>query len=79
MLEHLTLFACVAYAHIPDLLCKKLDDKWQIYIFVNYSQVRKGYKLYNLVTRKLIISRDAIFDEEASWDLSQEEKKILES
>lgn len=71
MLEHLTLLGCVADAHTPDLLCKKLDGKGRKYIFVGYSQLRKGYKLYNRVTRKLIVSRDAIFDEEASRNLSQ--------
>ena len=28
----------------------------------------KGYKLYNLVTKKTIVSRDVVFDEEASWN-----------
>ncbi|RVW84529.1 Retrovirus-related Pol polyprotein from transposon TNT 1-94 [Vitis vinifera] len=35
----------------------------------------KGYRLYNLKTNKLIISRDVIFDEKAAWNW--EEGKIL--
>nr|GEZ55561.1 retrovirus-related Pol polyprotein from transposon TNT 1-94 [Tanacetum cinerariifolium] len=32
-----------------------------------------GYKLYNLVTKKVVVSRDVEFDEEGSWDWSIQE------
>ena len=35
---------------------------------MGYSTQSKGYRLYNLKTNKLIISRDVLFDEKASWD-----------
>ena len=63
-IEHLRVFGCIAYAHVPDVLRKKLDDKAENYIFIGYSQVTKGYKLYNLVTKKVIVSKDVTFDEQ---------------
>ena len=42
----------------------KLDDKIRKYIFIGYDVDSKGYKLYNPTTRKTIICRDVIFDEE---------------
>ena len=56
--SHLKKFDCVAYAHVPDELRKKLDKKGQNCIFVGYSEDTKSYKLYGHVARKVIISRD---------------------
>ena len=50
--------------HVTDEQRSKLDDKSQKYIFIGYDENSKGYKLYNPTTRKTIISRDIIFDEE---------------
>ena len=53
--SRLKVFGCVAYAHVPDELRKKLDKKGHKCIFVGYSKDTKAYKLYDPVTRKLII------------------------
>ena len=45
--SHLKVFGCVAYAHIPDELRRKLDKKGQKCIFVGYSEDTKAYKLYD--------------------------------
>ena len=66
--SHLKFFGCVAYAHFLDELRNKLDKKWKKCIFVGYSEDTKAYKLYDLVTRKVIISRDVQFAENESWD-----------
>ncbi|KAL4020424.1 hypothetical protein IC575_019200 [Cucumis melo] len=62
----------MAYAHIPDQKRSKLDDKSEKYVFVGYDASSKGYKLYNPVTKKTIVSRDVVFDEEASWNWNDE-------
>ena len=54
--SHLNVFGCVAYAHVPDELRKKLDKKGQKCIFVGYSEKRKAYKLYDPVAKNVIIS-----------------------
>ena len=66
--SHLKVFGCVAYAHIPDELRRKLDKKGQKCILVSYSEDTKAYKLYDPVIRKVIISRDVQFVENESWD-----------
>ncbi|GKV03282.1 hypothetical protein SLEP1_g15614 [Rubroshorea leprosula] len=57
---------------------KKLDDKGGKSIFLGVSNHSKAYKLYNPNTKKIIISRDVIFDEGKfwEWDGGKVEKKI---
>ena len=66
--SHLKFFSCVAYAYVLDELRRKLDNKGHKMIFVGYFEDTKAYKLYDHVTRKLIISRDVQFVENESWD-----------
>jgi hypothetical protein len=55
---HLKVFGCVAYAHVPYELRKKLDNKGQKCIFVGYFEDTKTYKMYDPIARKVIISHD---------------------
>ncbi|KAG9454135.1 hypothetical protein H6P81_007039 [Aristolochia fimbriata] len=75
---HLKIFGCIVYAHIPEQIRKKLDDRGQKCIFVRYDFKTKAYKLYNPITKKFIISRDIEFDEEDYWRRSEEEKNNKE-
>ncbi|MCO5611204.1 hypothetical protein L7F22_065454 [Adiantum nelumboides] len=61
MTENLQSVIFVLYAHIPQQLRGKLDDKAVKCIFVGYSSGSKGYRLYNPVTNKIFESRDVIF------------------
>ncbi|MCO5566282.1 hypothetical protein L7F22_019958 [Adiantum nelumboides] len=61
--SYLRVFGCLAYAHIPQQLRGKLDDKAIKCIFVGYSSGSKGYRLYNPATNKIFESRDVIFTE----------------
>ena len=66
------VFGCVAFAHFPNQLRKKLDNKGGKCIFVGYCDESKAYKLYNPSTKKAVISRDVQFIEEEAWDGSLE-------
>ncbi|KAA0038926.1 integrase [Cucumis melo var. makuwa] len=66
--SHLRVFGSIAYSHIPNQLRGKLDDKSEKCIMVGYSENSKAYRLYNPVSRKIIISRDVIFSEDESWN-----------
>lgn len=46
---------------------EKLDEKWENCIFFCVSEESKAYNLYNPVTKKIVISRDVIFEEERFW------------
>jgi hypothetical protein len=59
--SHPRTFGCIAYAHIPSELRKKLDDKSEKCIFTGYSETSKAYRLYNPISKKLILSRDVKF------------------
>ncbi|MCO5601748.1 hypothetical protein L7F22_055873 [Adiantum nelumboides] len=61
--SYLRVFGCLAYAHIPQQLRGKLDDKAVKCIFVGYSSGSKGYRLYNPATNNNFESRDVIFAE----------------
>lgn len=65
---YLKLFGCVAYAHVPKEQRGKLDDKNEKCIFTGYSEQSKDCKLYNLVTKNTIISKDVVFKEQESWN-----------
>ena len=69
---HMRVFDCVAYAHVPDQLRKKLDSKGEKCVFIGYYDESKAYKLYNPSTKKLIVSRDVQFIEDEAWDGSLE-------
>ena len=78
--DHFRIFGCIAYAHIPDKKRYKLDGKGEKCIFLGVSDQSKAYKLYNPTTKKIIISRDVVFDEERFWENNIDEtKKILEN
>ena len=66
-LEHLKVFGCLAYVHVPTEVRSKLDPKVEKCVLVGYSEEQKGYKCYNPVTKKNVVSRDVIFDELGSW------------
>ena len=65
--EHLRVFGCVAYAHVPKEQRQKLDDKGVKCIFIGYSSESKEYRLYDPLNKKMILSRDVEFLENQSW------------
>ncbi|XP_016649728.1 PREDICTED: uncharacterized protein LOC107881140 [Prunus mume] len=75
------VFGCIAYARIPDEKRKKLDDKGEKCVFLGISEISKAYKLFNPASKKIIISRDVVFDEEKTWnwsdDVSLQQQNIL--
>ncbi|KAL5862321.1 hypothetical protein ACOSQ3_003608 [Xanthoceras sorbifolium] len=49
---------------------KKLDDNEDKCIFLGINDQSKAYKLYNPITKKIVISRDIVFDKEKFWSWS---------
>ncbi len=62
-LNHLRVFGCAAYAHVPSNQRQKLDKKSIKYRFVGYSKESKGYRLLDETQKKIYIRRDVIFNE----------------
>ena len=58
----LKIFGCPAYAHVDN---GKLEPRSIKCIFLGYKAGVKGYKLWCPENRKVVISRDVVFDETA--------------
>ena len=54
----MSVFGCATYAHVPNELRNKLDNKEVKCIFVGYKDESKAYKLYNTIIKKVIINKD---------------------
>lgn len=78
--EHLRVFGCVAYALIPYEKRVKLDEKSVKCVMFGISKESKAYRLYEPTTKKIIISKDVIFDEKKPWTWEErvEEDKFIE-
>ncbi|KAL0435045.1 UNVERIFIED_CONTAM: Retrovirus-related Pol polyprotein from transposon RE1 [Sesamum radiatum] len=70
--KYLRVFGSIHCVHIPIEKRHKLEEKIEKGIFLGYSTQSKGYKIYNLNTKKLIISRDVEFDKGAMWNWDEE-------
>ena len=68
--SHFKIFGCIAYVLVNAQNHQKLDEKSIKCIFVGYCNESKAYKLYNPITSKIIVSRNVIFNEAASWNWS---------
>ncbi|KAL4384756.1 hypothetical protein GQ457_15G014670 [Hibiscus cannabinus] len=73
--SNLRIFGCPTYVHVPGDERSKLDAKSKKCIFLGYKKGVKGYKFWDPVARKMVISRDAIFDEQSM--LQQKQDKVL--
>jgi hypothetical protein len=78
--HHFRVFGCIAHVHVPDVKRKKLDDKSIKCVLLGLSEESKAYKLYNPIDRKIIVSRDVIFEESKGWNWNENntDKEVTE-
>jgi transposase InsO family protein len=60
---HLRVWGCVAYVHVQKDKRQSLGPHMEKCIFIGYAEGYKGWKFYNPITKKVIISERADFDE----------------
>ncbi|GKV41223.1 hypothetical protein SLEP1_g48789 [Rubroshorea leprosula] len=78
--DHLRVFGCKAFVHVPKDERSKLDAKTKQYIFIGYGQDEFGYWLYDPVEKKLVRSRDVVFFEDQTIeDIDKAKKTSLQS
>ena len=62
--QHLKVFGCLAYMHVAKDQRSNLDNKSKPCIFMGYSEDEFGYRLWDLVDKKVVRSRDIVFMED---------------
>ncbi|KAK2414989.1 myosin-16 [Trifolium repens] len=75
--HHFRVFGCLSYVHIHDVHIKKLDDKSIPCFLLGISEESKGYKLYDPSSKRVIISKDVIFEESKGWKWENDKSKKL--
>ena len=62
--DHLRVFGCRAFIHIPKDERLKPDVKARPCIFLGYGHEEFGYRLWDPMSRKIVRSRDVVFLED---------------
>ena len=57
------VFGCQAFVHVPKDERKKLDSKSKKCILLGYGTTTKGCSLYDPLKKRVLFSRDVIFNE----------------
>ena len=77
--DHLCVFGCRAFVHVPKDERSKLDKKAMQCIFIGYGEDEFGYRFYDPVEKKLVRSRDVQFMEDQTIeDIDKVEKTTPE-
>lgn len=74
------VFGCMAYAHVPKAKRTKLEDRSTACVLLGVSEESKAYRLYDPVTKRIVISRDVVFEEDKkwSWDITHGDEAAIE-
>ena len=73
-LTHLRVFGCVCFVMVPSGMRNKLEAKSTRAMFIGYSTTQKGFKCYDPIAKRVLISREVKFMEsrgyysERKWD-----------
>ena len=70
------MFGCIGHVHILDKIRQKLDDKSIECVFLGLIRESKVYRMYDPVSKKIIISKDVVFKEDKKWEWSETTKEI---
>ena len=69
--NHLKIFGCPVYLHVPKEKRLKLELSGSKGIVVGYSESSKEYRVYILGFRQIETSRDVTFDEDIAFNKSR--------
>jgi len=65
--DYFRVFGCLAHVHTPDQQRVKLDNKSRLCVLFGVSDESKAYKLFDPINKKILISKDVVFEENISW------------
>ena len=66
--NHFQVFGCIAHVHVPEERRTKLDNRSITCVLLGVSEELKGYRLFDPVAKRVVVSRAVIFEEEKQWD-----------
>ncbi|GAA0166350.1 transmembrane signal receptor [Lithospermum erythrorhizon] len=75
--DHFRVWGCLAHAHVPKVGRSKLDDRSITCIFLGVNEGTKGYRLMNTETKRIVICRDVIFEEDKCWEWEDDYKEQI--
>ncbi|CAL2259664.1 unnamed protein product [Prunus armeniaca] len=75
--DYFKVCGCVSHVHVPDSKRTKLDDKSLRCVLLGVSEESKAYRLYDLVSQKILVSRDVVFEEDKSWDWDKRHEEVI--
>lgn len=77
-ISHLRVFGSKAFAHVPKEKRRKLDPKSIQCIMLGYCKESKGYRLWDVKSKRLLKSRDVVFQETAPLtEAAEQEEDVL--
>lgn len=75
--EYFRVFGCLAHVHVPDQKRIKLDDKSVRCVLLGVSDESKAYRLFDPVSKKIIVSRDVVFEENEGWNWNMSSEEMV--
>lgn len=75
--EHFRVFGCVSHVHVPDAKRKKLEDKSFSCVLLGVSEESKAYRLYDPISKRIVVSRDVKFEEDKCWDWNDNYRELI--
>ena len=74
--DYFRVFGCIGHVHVPDNKRKKLDDKSFQRVLLGVSEESKTYRLYDPVSKKIVVSRDVVFEEDKCWNWGRSNEEV---
>ncbi|KAL3680370.1 hypothetical protein R1sor_023326 [Riccia sorocarpa] len=74
-LEKFRFFGCTCYVQVPKQKRRKFDDKSQHCVFMGYGSDGNGYKCWDPIAKKMLVSSDVAF---AERDIPGDRKGLIE-
>lgn len=73
---HVRVFRCLAHVKVPSVYVGKLDDRSKAMVHLGREHGTKGYRLYDPEGKKICISGDVVFEENKTWDWSDQTNEV---